>query len=142
MYANGAMDRKAGDFSTSQWEALLASMESGQTNVYDAIYGGPGLSLDDTSPAMPGPATSGAVPVGWLEESWETGNFNVGNFEGIAPPRSVLSLSDESLSPAEEMPATDLPLDVNGFDMQNSMMPGQCGADGFMNGPDGHYHII
>ncbi|KAL8388054.1 hypothetical protein RB595_009486 [Gaeumannomyces hyphopodioides] len=79
--------------STAEWEALLGSMDGGQVNVYDAIYGGPGISFAET----PVSASSG----GWSPDSWDLSGFRIapgGELDGTPAPQSVLSMSDESLS--------------------------------------------
>lgn len=79
--------------STVEWEALLGSMDGGQVNVYDAIYGGPGISFAET----PVSASSG----GWSPDSWDLSGFRIGpsgGIDGTPAPQSALSMSDESLS--------------------------------------------
>lgn len=138
MYPGSQPDVKPVDLSISQWEALLGSLDGGQTNVYDAIYGGAPLSLNDT-PVIPANATVGTS---WLEDPWELNTFNLGDFDGSHAPQSVLSLSDESLSPGEEMTPTDLGLSVGSLDLQNTMVSNQCGnGEGFMNGMGNDYII-
>ena len=138
MYPGSQTAVKSADLSASQWEALLGSLDGGQTNVYDAIYGGAPLSLNDTA-VMP---ASGTVGAGWLEDPWELNTFNLGDFNGSVATQSVLSMSDESLSPGEEMTPTDLGLSVGSLDLQSTMMPNQCGnGEGFMNGMGNDYII-
>ncbi|KAL5868956.1 DNA-binding transcription factor cat8 [Pyricularia oryzae] len=120
---------------TAEWEALLGSMDGGQVNVYDAIYGGPGLA-SFTATETPAPATSG----GWSPDSWDLsgitiGGTNGGEFDVSSAPvaQSVLSISDESLSSAGEE------LDITGLDfghhhhMASTSMTGT--SDGLMMEP-------
>jgi len=94
----------------TEWEALLGSFDD--RHLYDAIYGGgPGttqaLSLTtDTTSSQYG---------SWSPESWDMTSLNISDFTtGTAPPQSVLSFSEDSLSSSEEMSASELSLPVNG----------------------------
>lgn len=73
----------SGGMSTSEWEALLGQIDGAQANLYDAIYGGPQVTLDT-------PVTS-AVESGWSPDALDLSTFDLGEF-GRA------SLSEESLS--------------------------------------------
>jgi hypothetical protein len=82
------------EVSPSDWERLLSSLDNGQTNIYDTIYGGPpadGL-LDVPLSA------SAESNVTWSPNVWNWGNYSV----EAPPPQSVLSFSDESLTSGEE----------------------------------------
>jgi len=90
----------------TEWEVLLGSYDD--RHLYDAIYGGgpgapaPALSMTDTNSQYGG---------GWSPETWDMTSLNVGDFaSGIAPPQSVLSFSEESLSSGEELSASELGL--------------------------------
>ncbi|CAG8982602.1 hypothetical protein HYALB_00008094 [Hymenoscyphus albidus] len=87
----------------TEWEVLLGSLDSGQTNLYDAIYGGPALSLTETSQSNYGDS-------GWSPDSaWDL-TLNMNDFSsGPGPARSVLSFSEESLS-SEDLSASELGL--------------------------------
>lgn len=37
----------------AEWESLLSSLDSGDSNIYDAVYGGPSISLTSTIPNPP-----------------------------------------------------------------------------------------
>ncbi|KAJ4376278.1 DNA-binding transcription factor cat8 [Neocucurbitaria cava] len=84
-----------GEVSTSDWERLLSSLDNGQTNIYDTIYGGPPAdALLDVGPLSAG----GDSNVTWSPNVWNWGSCN----EQAPPPQSVLSFSDESLTSGEE----------------------------------------
>ncbi|KAH7357825.1 transcriptional activator protein acu-15 [Plectosphaerella cucumerina] len=108
--------QKHSGVSTTEWEALLGSMDGGLNNVYDAIYGGPAISLNET----PTPTAMG----GWSPESWDLTNFNIGDFGTNVPAPSALSVSEESLSSGgEELPVpSDLSLSTTGIDYRNAIL--------------------
>lgn len=70
---------------TSDWERLLSSLDNGQTNIYDTIYGG------GTQIAL-SQSTNDWSPDVWAIDSTQP------------PPQSVLSFSDESLTSGEDFP--------------------------------------
>lgn len=90
----------------TEWEVLLGSLDSGQTNLYDAIYGGPPIVLDETNTQVT-PSTYDE----WSPESWDMSSLAVHDFSngssdhGVA--RSVLSFSDDSLSSTEDMSGSE-----------------------------------
>jgi hypothetical protein len=94
--AAGSTPGKSGPAITD-WERLLGSLDNGQTNIYDGIYGGPPIeALTDASGApLPPPADANLV---WNSaDMWSSASATV--------PQSVLSFSDESLtSSGEELP--------------------------------------
>lgn len=138
MHPGAQVDSKPVDLSSSQWEALLGSLDGGQSNVYDAIYGGAPLSLNDTA-AIP---TNGGVSATWLADAWELNTFNLGDFDGSVATQSVLSISDEGLSPGEEMTPTDLGLSVGSLDIQGTMISNQCSnGEGYLHGMGNDYII-
>ncbi|KAF2470098.1 transcriptional activator protein-like protein acu-15 [Lindgomyces ingoldianus] len=82
------------EVSASDWERLLSSLDNGQTNIYDTIYGGPPAdALLDCPPLSAGAETN---------LTWSPSVWNWGGHTGEAPPQSVLSFSDESLTSGEE----------------------------------------
>jgi hypothetical protein len=82
------------EVSSSDWERLLSSLDNGQTNIYDTIYGGPPAdALLDVTP-LTAPADNN---VAWSPNAWNWSAYNEQN-----PPQSVLSFSDESLTSGEE----------------------------------------
>lgn len=101
LYSQGS--QKVSGVSQAEWEALLGSLDSGQLNLYDAIYGGPGIPLTETP--VPNP--------NWPSDSWDLASFNVDDF---AAHQGALSLSDESLSSGEEMASSDMGLSVSSVD--------------------------
>ena len=101
--------------STAEWEALLGSLDSGQLNVYDAIYGGPGLALAEQQQSaaqhqQQQQATANSVSAAaaaaatWSPDSWDLTGFNLGDFgSGTGSEHSVVSLSEDGLSSGDEL---------------------------------------
>jgi hypothetical protein len=87
---------------TTDWERLLGSLDNGQTNIYDSIYGGPPVdALLDVSP-LPLAADLNLV---WSPDMWSISPEDIGMQRSSRDaPRSVLSFSDESLTSGEEFP--------------------------------------
>jgi hypothetical protein len=82
------------EVSSSDWERLLSSLDNGQTNIYDTIYGGP-----------PADALIDMTPLSATTESnatWSPNAWNWGNYSDQAAPQSVLSFTDESLASGED----------------------------------------
>ncbi|KAI0851340.1 fungal-specific transcription factor domain-containing protein [Daldinia vernicosa] len=105
-----------GGVSISEWEALLGAMDGGQINVYDAIYGGPALSLTETP-------TSAATMGEWSPESWDLSSFNINEITtNPGAPQSVLSISDESLSSGDDLASSEMYLRVGSEDYQGGLM--------------------
>ncbi|KAI5860150.1 fungal-specific transcription factor domain-containing protein [Durotheca rogersii] len=117
----------SGGVSAAEWEALLGSMDGGQINVYDAIYGGPALSLTETP-------TSTTTTMGeWSPDSWDLSGFSIGELTTTnpAPPQSVLSISDESLSSGDDLTSSDMYLRMGSEDYQSGLMaPPRTSHDG------------
>lgn len=94
---------------TTDWEALLGSIDGGLNNVYDAIYGGASLINEVSLPSNPNAHVSD-----WSPDSWDLSNFSLGEHgrgtRGAA--QSVPSMSDESLSSGEEVAPSELGLSV------------------------------
>lgn len=133
--ANTAPKRQV--VTTSEWETLLGSLDGGQTNLYDAIYGGPALSIPDTTTSSYGD---------WSPDSqWDMRNLTVSDFpHTTGPAQSVLSFSDESLSSGEEMSTSDLGLGTRPYDeLRNSLLAATAGVnDGyFLDGLDGNFGL-
>lgn len=119
MYPPSTMNKgvSGGGISLSEWEALLGAMDGGQNNVYDAMYGGPALSLET-------PTSAATNYTEWSPDPWELSRFTIGDLElntSAAGPQSVLSLSDESLSSGDDL-SNDLYLSMKGEDYQNGLM--------------------
>jgi hypothetical protein len=82
------------EVSTSDWERILSSLDNGQTNIYDTIYGGPPADALLDVP-LSASAESNAT---WSPNVWNWGSYS----SEAPPPQSVLSFSDESLTSGEE----------------------------------------
>lgn len=57
----------------SDWERLLGSLDNGQTNIFDNIYGGPpvdALEMSASLPANPTTAIPGSDPLAWSPDIW------------------------------------------------------------------------
>jgi len=110
------LQQQKASVSPAEWDALLGSIENGQMNLYDAIYGGPGsIALTEASSS-------------WSPEPWDLSGFNLGDFgPGSATTHSVLSLSEDSLSPAEDLAPSEIGL---GLDFRTPMLPvtAACGT--------------
>jgi hypothetical protein len=115
---------KASGVSASEWEVLLGSLDGGQTNLYDAIYGGPALSLTDNSSSNYGD---------WSPDSqWDMTSFTMNDFgSGPGAARSVLSFSEDSLSSGEDHPVNDLGLGGRPLDYRQALLPG-TGSDSYL----------
>jgi hypothetical protein len=119
--------QKAESTTTAEWEALVGSLDNGQLNLYDAIYGG-GLPLTEA------PVSANS----WSPDTWDLSNFNLGDFGTGAPTaHSVLSLSEESLSSVEDLTASsEMGLSVASLDYHhNPMIPATTSctnSDGFI----------
>ncbi|KAG7136715.1 Transcriptional activator protein acu-15 like [Verticillium longisporum] len=116
--------------SASEWEALLGSMDGGLNNVYDAIYGGPGLTINESTP------TSTNIS-GWSPDSWDLTNFNLGDFgTSGAPAPSTLSVSEESLSSGEDLSApSELNFNLDNIEYRSALLAGYTNSDGFIVDP-------
>ncbi|KAL1655464.1 DNA-binding transcription factor cat8 [Didymella pomorum] len=93
-YSLGATTVKT-EVSNSDWERLLGSLDGGQTNIYDNIYGGPAAEALLDVPIAPSTATDSSA--NWSPDAWDWNSYGT-----AAPPQSVLSFSDESLTSGEE----------------------------------------
>ena len=81
------------EVSSIDWERFLSSIDNGQTNIYDTIYGGqPVDALIDVLPLSAGAES---------HLTWPPGVWGLGATDQ-QPPQSVLSFSDESLTSGEE----------------------------------------
>jgi len=79
--------------SSTDWERFLSSIDNGQANIYDTIYGGqPVDALIDVLPLSAGAES---------HLTWPPGVWGLGATDQ-QPPQSVLSFSDESLTSGEE----------------------------------------
>jgi hypothetical protein len=115
---------KSSGVSSSEWEALLGSLDGGQTNLYDAIYGGPAVSLTENPSSNYGDWSPGSQ---WDMTSVTMNDF--GNAPGAA--RSVLSFSEESLSSGEDLSTSELGLGGH-HDYGHAMMGSGTAGDGYL----------
>ncbi|PON21589.1 hypothetical protein TGAM01_v209478 [Trichoderma gamsii] len=122
-YMNNAQSvAKTNNLSGADWEALVGSMDSGMNNVYDVIYGGVTIEA-----AMTGNSTGSE----WSPDAWDLSNFNIDEFgNNPAPPQSVLSMSDESLSSGEEVSPSELGLGLGSIDY-GKQLQGNYHGDGY-----------
>jgi hypothetical protein len=131
IYAASQLPQKLAGVSAAEWEAILGSMDGGQLNMYDAIYGGPAMPLAET------PVSTTSNYGEWSPDSWDLTSFNIGDF-GSNPgaPRSVLSLSDDSLSSGEEVAPSELGLSVGSAEYRNTIIQATCtnGEDFLLDG--------
>ena len=136
--AGGYSNMKTPGVTLTEWEALLGSLDGGQTNLYDAIYGGPALSLTDTTSSNYGD---------WSPQSpWDMTSLTMTDFT-THQARSLLSFSDESLSSGEE-PSASEPGSGGRQDYRHSRLPGSASAsastsaDGyFLEGLDATFRL-
>jgi hypothetical protein len=112
--------------SPAEWEALVGSMDSGQLNVYDAIYGGPGLGLALAETPMSGTTTTTSATQ-WSPHPWDLTGFNLGDFpSGTASSHSGLSLSEDGLSSTDDLGS------VGSMDFRNPLIPVTSPTDGYV----------
>jgi hypothetical protein len=128
---------KTGD--NSDWERLLTSLDNGQTNIYDSIYGGP--QMQDILDNAPNGNNQDAQLV-WSPDIWTLGTDGLGS--GQPAPQSVLSFSDESLTSGEEF--GDLCTSNNGGETYRGIMIPQemspCSVENMgLGGMDGNFGL-
>lgn len=98
----------------TDWEKLLGSLDNGETNIYDACYGGPavdalldvpaiGMHNNHSTPAV------GGTPLAWTSDLWALcpTDTNTSSSSGLSPNNghaaSLLSFStDEGVSSSED----------------------------------------
>lgn len=104
----------------TDWEKLLGSLDNGETNIYDACYGGPPIdALIDTSPlshlnntSTPTLVGAGETPIAWSQDLWalcqtETNTTSASSNPGLtsvnhAPSILSVSSADDGLSGSED----------------------------------------
>lgn len=98
------------DNQQSEW-AILASLESGESNIHSAIYGGPPPSLSETTQSAP----SNSSYEDWTSSTfWHDMTANTHDpLTNPAPAQSVLSFSGESHSSGDELSTSDLGMGGN-----------------------------
>lgn len=142
----------------TDWEKLLGSLDNGETNIYDACYGGPPIdALIDTpnTHLMTSSSTSafvgGETPIAWSQDLWALcqteSNTTSGSSSnpGLTPlnhaPASILSFSsaDDGLSGSEDFGSGSTPQDdwtvtqaSEGF--RGFVVPADDGLNGFGSG--------
>lgn len=122
------LQQKMSTVSSAEWDSLLGSIENGQMNLYDAMYGGPGILLAET-PVSSTSASAGTA--NWSPEPWDMTTFNLNDFApGPATTQSALSLSEESLSSGDDLAPSEIGLSVGSLDFRGGMMPVTNGWDG------------
>lgn len=123
------------EVSTSDWERLLGSLDGGQTNIYDNIYGGPAAEalLDVGGPR----STTTDSSASWSPDAW---NWN--SYGTEAPPQSVLSFSDESLTSGEDFSSNSWDSGTPGSDRMYAgiMIPDMSTPTG-LGGLDGNFGL-
>lgn len=110
----------------TDWEKLLGSLDNGDMNIHDSVYGGAPLeALIDTpnlnsasTPALVG----GETPIAWSQDLWalcqtDTNTTSTSSNPGLTPvnnaPASILSFSsaDDGLSGSEDFGTGNSPND-------------------------------
>jgi hypothetical protein len=114
------------DVTPTDWERLLGSLDNGQTNIYDTIYGGPPLDAITDVPPLSAAAQQGLAwgsPEMWAYSGGDAPNLGIpGQGTGSVGPQSVLSFSDESLTSGEEFPEL-VPARSDGETYRGLMIP-------------------
>lgn len=124
------------EVSNSDWERLLGSLDGGQTNIYDNIYGGqPAEALLDIPPSATTATDSSGVS--WSPDAWDWNSYGT-----AAPPQSVLSFSDESLTSGEEFSGNPWDSGTPGSDRMYAgiMIPDMSTPTG-LGGLDGNFGL-
>ncbi|KAH6683036.1 fungal-specific transcription factor domain-containing protein [Halenospora varia] len=120
IFPSPAYSSKPATATPTEWEVLLGSLDGGQTNLYDAIYGGPALSIADTAHSNYGD---------WSPDSAWDMTLTMNEFGNAPQARSVLSFSEESLSSGEELSASELSMSSRQQDYRHTMMTGSVSND-------------
>lgn len=94
----------------TDWEKLLGNLDNGETNIYDACYGGPPVdSLKVPSAELQTSAVETLISDatnGWNADLWALCQTETNTSNSTGPPGSILSLStDEGRSSTEEFVA-------------------------------------
>jgi len=134
--------------STTEWERLLGSLDSGQSNIYDGIYGGSaaGSAADMLSTNHATSFDGGTSLVRSPDAAWSDQYVNL----GLGPVRSVLSISEESLTSGSgsgsgedrSSSSGDLGLGAGGTkEYRGIMIPHGDGGFGGLEGLDGNFGL-
>jgi hypothetical protein len=153
---------KLSSVSPAEWESLLSSLDSGQSNIYDAVYGGPTVSLapshshsaqsetlDWTELPFSEPTALSNPPFSaysdnWSPEPWDMTALSMHDFDASRgshlniSTQSVLSVSEDSLSSGDDLAGSDF-VSANGggsgrqsLDYRHTLLTGPMGGDGFL----------
>ncbi|KFX92254.1 hypothetical protein V490_05484 [Pseudogymnoascus sp. VKM F-3557] len=138
---------KTPNLAPSEWETLLGSLDSGNSNIFDAVYGGsvPGMSVAVSNGANTGGqhtaslSSSGYGDWDLSPDAWDMTALSMADCDASATTQSVLSLSEESLSSGDD-------LDFGGpgalSDYKQSLLQGGLNGDGFyVDGLDGNFGL-
>lgn len=138
---------KTPNLAPSEWETLLGSLDSGSSNIFDAVYGGsgPGMQVAASSGANAGGQHTGSLSSSgygdWdlSPETWDMTALSMGDCDASLTTQSVLSLSEESLSSGDD-------LDFGGpgalGEYKQSLLQGGLNGDGFyVDGLDGNFGL-
>lgn len=108
--ASPTVQKDNGMLSNSAWTELLASMDNGNANIFNGIYGGnmdgdvSDFSRFSVDPTVPDSVL--ASTQGWPQEVWPADAINMLQTNKAPVPQSLISLSDESLTSGEEFSGT------------------------------------
>ncbi|KAF2817710.1 uncharacterized protein BDZ99DRAFT_432017 [Mytilinidion resinicola] len=109
------------EVSPTDWERLLSSLDNGQTNIYDTIYGGPPVDGLLDVPHL----SAGAE----AHLAWAPGVWGLGDVGAQQPPQSVLSFSDESLTSGEDFGNCEFGTQAGGEQVFHGIMIPETGLD-------------
>lgn len=130
--------------STIEWERLLGSLDSGQSNIYDGIYGGSAagsaadmLSNNHAPSSFEGGRSLGRSP----DASWSDSHLHL----SLGAMKSVLSISDESLTSGsgEDLSTSSCDLGLGGSRQayRGIIIPHGDGGFGGLEGLDGNFGL-
>jgi hypothetical protein len=150
-----ASPQKGSSVTPSEWESLLSTLDGGQSNIYDAVYGGPGLQLSSSN--IPEPHVAGSVGSSydnWSPEAWDMTALNMSDFDTcLSHPgtaQSVLSFSEESLSSGDDLGSADFGFAntnschglTGGMDYRTGMLGGTVQGEEFLiEGLEGNFGL-
>lgn len=134
---------KQASLAPSEWESLLASLDSGSTSIFDAVYSG---SAPCSSVHIPDAANAASQHADNLSstypewdlspEAWDMTALNMVDFEAPPTGRSVLSISEESLSSGEDLGPSDYGGQNGMDDYRQSLVRGSLSENLYVEGLD------